>query len=77
MLDNKEMLMKVASYDKATCIVANAVINFKDALKKQAAEARKQEVQTKVASIVDGVLNKKAIDKKAVVLDIVNKAINK
>ena len=37
MLNNKEMLVKVASYDKAICVVADAVIRFKDAMNKQAA----------------------------------------
>ena len=51
-----KLLMKVAALDKAPRLLA-AVIGLR---KQAAAEKRKAEVQTKLASIVDGVLNKTA-----------------
>ena len=81
MIDKKDMLVKVASYDKATCVLANVVINFKEALQKQSAYRAEQDKDVKTASvkaIVDGVINKKSSeDKKAAVLDLVNKALSK
>lgn len=51
-----KLLLKVASLEKAPRLLANVI-----AMRKQASvAARKQEVQTKLASIVDGVMNKKA-----------------
>jgi hypothetical protein len=47
--------MKVASLDKSARVLAQIIAMNK----KAAAEAHKKEVQTKLASIVDGVLNKK------------------
>ena len=37
MLDKKEMLMKVASYDKATCVLAGSIMAYKDLMTKKAA----------------------------------------
>ena len=37
MIDKKEMLMKVASYDKATCVLANTVMAYSELKKKAAA----------------------------------------
>jgi len=49
-----KLLMKVAALDKSARILAEIIT-----LRKQAAvELRKGEVQTKVASIIEGVLNK-------------------
>jgi uncharacterized protein YehS (DUF1456 family) len=50
-----KLLMKVASLDKSARVLAQIIAMNK----KAAAEAHKKEVQTKLASIVDGVLNKK------------------
>lgn len=81
MIDKKEMLVKVASYDKTACVLANAVIRFKEAMQKQSAYLAEQDKAVKTAAvkyIVDGVLNKKSPeDKKASVLDLVNKVISK
>lgn len=49
-----KLLMKVAALDKSARILAE-IITLR---KKAAAELRKGEVQTKVASIIEGVLNK-------------------
>lgn len=37
MIDKKDMLVKVASYDKATCVLANTVIAYKEMMAKKAA----------------------------------------
>lgn len=51
-----KLLLKVASLEKAPRLLASVI-----AMRKQASvTARKQEVQTKLASIVDGVMHKKA-----------------
>ena len=49
-----KLLMKVAAIDKSARILAEIITLRKQA----AAELRKGEVQTKVASIIEGVLNK-------------------
>ena len=51
-----KMLMKVASLEKAPRLLATVLAMHKQA----SAEKRKAEVQTKLASIMDGVLNKTA-----------------
>ena len=38
MIDKKDMLVKVASYDKATCVLANTVIAYKEMMAKKAAD---------------------------------------
>ena len=50
-----KMLMKVASLEKAPRLLATVLAMHKQA----SSEKRKAEVQTKLASIMDGVLNKK------------------
>lgn len=57
-----KMLMKVASLEKAPRLLATVLAMHKQA----SVAARKQEVQTKLASIVDGVMNKKAAPVQAV-----------
>lgn len=54
-----KLLTKVASLDKGARILAEIITLRKQA----AAEVRKQEVQTKLASIMDSVLNKKEAKK--------------
>lgn len=49
-----KLLMKVAALDKSARILAEIITLRKQA----AAELRKAEVQTKVASIIEGILNK-------------------
>ena len=49
-----KLLMKVAALDKSARILAEIITLRKQA----AAKLRKGEVQTKVASIIEGVLNK-------------------
>ena len=50
-----KMLMKIASLEKAPRLLATVLAMHKQA----GAEKRKAEVQTKLASIMDGVLKKK------------------
>ena len=60
MNDSKnKMLMKIASLEKAPRLLATVLAMHKQA----SAEKRKAEVQTKLASIMDGILNKKDQEK--------------
>lgn len=57
MIDKKEMLMKVASYDKTARVLANVVLAYKDMMAKKAAKETTDK-QAAVKKIVDGILVK-------------------
>lgn len=56
MLDKKDMLVKVASYDKATCVLANTVIAYKEMMAKK--EKEKETKTASVKEVVNGLLSK-------------------
>ena len=58
MLDKKDMLVKVASYDKATCVLANTVIAYKEMMAKKEKEKEKETKTASVKEVVNGLISK-------------------